>query len=268
MIKSNYFKSSGNTVQPDPILGKKLLEEALRQGGLSGVMSDKEIAALYNSGDIVVYPLAVKDISRIKGSSIDLRLGKFYFRTGQSKPSEYINPFDQKSIKNYFGTYQTAIKHELWCKENNAKPFNGISKDSLIIVLEPGERILGHTHEFVGISAGIGTSSLSARSSSGRLGIAVCNDTGWGDPGYINRWTLEISNNNPNPIALVVGIRYLQAVFYWTGIVEQDYGKIGHYQNSTSLQELINNWHPNRLLPNILEEEKDMFIPLDIDNKF
>jgi dCTP deaminase len=267
-MKTNYFTSHKNLIEPNKALGKKQLATALRQDGLSGVMSDKEIAALYNSGDIIIHPLATGDISRIKGSSIDLRLGKFYFRVGQNYHEKYLNAFDKKSINDYFGPYQSAIPHDLWCQQNKAKPFKGISKDSLIIVLAPGERILGHTHEFVGISSGIGTSSMYARSSSGRLGLAVCGDSGWGDPGYINRWALEISNNNPYHTPLVVGARYMQIVFYWTGIVEQDYGKIGNYQSSTSLQELIDNWHPNKLLPNILQTEGDMLEPLDIDNKF
>ncbi len=27
--------------------------------------------------------------------------------------------------------------------------------------------------------------------------VAVCLDAGWGDPGYVNRWTLEVYNLKP-----------------------------------------------------------------------
>jgi deoxycytidine triphosphate deaminase len=124
--------------------------------------------------------------------------------------------------------------------------------------LRPGERILGHTHEFIGIKAP-GTSTLQARSTWGRNGIAVCLDAGWGDPGYINRWTLEIYNMNQHEsVVLPVGERIAQMVFYETGPVEGEYRKLsGKYQTevSANLKHIIKDWKPQQMLP---QAYKDM----------
>ena len=78
------------------------------------------------------------------------------------------------------------------------------------------------------------TTMMKARSSMGRNFIAVCKASadlffcnlffvsnhcyqcaGWGDIGYINRWTMEITNNSRYySIPLVVGRRIAQIVFF------------------------------------------------------
>lgn len=58
---------------------------------------------------------------------------------------------------------------------------------------------------------------MKARSSLGRNFIEVCKCAGWGDVGYINRWTMEITNNSRYySIPLVVGRRIAQIVFFDT----------------------------------------------------
>lgn len=59
---------------------------------------------------------------------------------------------------------------------------------------------------------------MKARSSIGRNFIEVCKCAGWGDVGYINRWTMEITNNSSHyAIPLVVGRRIGQIIFFETG---------------------------------------------------
>ena len=52
--------------------------------------------------------------------------------------------------------------------------FEEYSLDQPIIILKPGERILAHTHEFVGIRAEGGSAQVLSRSTWGRNGVAVC----------------------------------------------------------------------------------------------
>jgi len=141
----------------------------------------------------------------------------------------------------------------------------GIPADHPIIVLEPGERILAHTHEFIGIR-GDATSTMQARSTWGRNGVAVCLDAGWGDPGYINRWTMEIYNmNQRDAVILPVGERIAQIVFYATGPVNSEYSKLsGKYQTAAAdnLAELIKSWGPEQMLPRAYKDKRRK--PLDV----
>jgi len=134
-----------------------------------------------------------------------------------------------------------------------------IDPNQPIIVVRPGERLLGHTHEFIGIKAP-GTSTLQARSTWGRNGVAVCIDAGWGDPGYINRWTLEIYNMNQHEsVVLPVGERIAQMVFYETGPVDGEYKKLsGKYQtgSSANLERLVRDWRPEQMLPRAYKDKR------------
>ena len=128
----------------------------------------------------------------------------------------------------------------------------GINDDHPVIVLRPNERILAHTHEFIGILPP-GTTSMQARSTTGRIGISACYCAGWGDPGYINRWTMEVHNLNENEyIVLPVGYRIAQIVFSATGPVATEYAKAsGNYQANISadLAAVKAAWRPWMLLP-------------------
>ena len=97
-----------------------------------------------------------------------------------------------------------------------------------------------------------------SRSTWGRNGVAVCFDAGWGDPGYINRWTMEIYNlNQRHSVVLPVGERIAQIVFSHTGEVSGEYSNLsGKYQTSDDLQELIKNWSPEQMLPRAYKDER------------
>src|SRR5690606_23568650 len=105
-----------------------------------------------------------------------------------------------------------------------------------------------------------GTSTMQARSTWGRNGVAVCLDAGWGDPGYINRWTMEIYNMNQHEsVVLPVGERIAQLVFYETGPVDQEYKKLsGKYQpgDSHDLKSIIENWKPEQMLPRAYKDQR------------
>ena len=212
-----------------------------------GVYSNLQITEAIKKGHIICTPLN-KD--HIKGSSLDLTLGQWYYKTEHGHASDFYNPFSKKDVEKYFTGPLKAIKHKTWAKEAGRQLFENIPPDHLIIVLGPGERILGHTHEFVGIKPP-GTTGMQARSTWGRNGIGVCMDAGWGDPGYINRWTMELYNlNQHHSVVLPVGERLAQMVFYHTGEVKGQYSQIsGTYQMATNLKDIIKQWKPEDMLP-------------------
>src|SRR5690606_41242391 len=88
---------------------------------------------------------------------------------------------------------------------------------------------------------------------------------GWVAPGYINRLTLEIYNlNEHETVLLPVGERIAQAVFLETGEVEGSYGEgrdngfSGKYQQGTDLQDIIESWHPEQMLPRAFKDQRTL----------
>ena len=215
----------------------------------AGVYSNTQIKEAIAKNHIVFYPYTEEHIA---GSSVDVTLGHWYYRTERNKNGGFYNPFDEHDVKSYFEGPFAAETHQNWAEANGRRLFPGIPADQQVIILAPGERILAHTHEFIGIRPP-GTSTMQARSTWGRNGVAVCLDAGWGDPGYINRWTMEIYNmNKDHSVVLPVGERIAQIVFYHTGPVEGQYRKIsGKYQKGTDqdLQTIVKEWRPEQMLP-------------------
>jgi dCTP deaminase len=220
------------------------------------VYSNTQIRQAVKDGHIVFHPYIDEHIA---GSSIDVTLGNWYYRTERPSEGGFYNPFDEEAVRQYFSGALQAETHKDWAAKHGRKLFKNIPPEQQIIVLRPGERILAHTHEFIGIKAP-GTSTMQARSTWGRNGVAVCLDAGWGDPGYVNRWTMEIYNMNQHEsVVLPVGERIAQIVFYETGPVDKEYKKLtGKYQPAASddLDAIIKNWTPDQMLPRAYKDKR------------
>jgi len=216
---------------------------------VTGVYSNTQIIDAIAKGHIIQYPAAPE---LINAGSIDVRLGHHFYRTDIQDGERVYNLFDEADIARYFGEPLAAqpLKELGKLKELiNEETLRNIDPNQPVILMRPHERILAHTHEFIGIKAP-GASSMQAKSTTGRNGIVVCKDAGWGDPGYINRWTMEIQNDNDEYLPLQVGMPIAQIVFYHTGEVTGDYTTLtGNYQTSTNLEELVAHWHPSQMLP-------------------
>ena len=221
--------------------------------------SDLQIIDGLLSGHIVCYPLVSE---HIRGSSIDVTLGDQYYELDAHERNGY-NPFDEEDVKRYFGPHQRAISNAEWSAQNKGQTWKNIPDDHPIIVLRPHQRILAHTHEFIGVNPPTGTTEMRARSSWGRNGVVVCKDAGWGDPGFINRWTMEIQNDNPEPVVLPVGERVAQIIIVETGLVGGHYGDGGKYQGGQSLAEIVRNWTPEQMLPRAYKDERRM--PIEVN---
>lgn len=213
-------------------------------------LSDKKILDEIKKGHIVIEPFNRKNLST---SSYDVTLGEWFFAEQHPKHFENLyNIYDKKHIDRVWGREPKRAKPAREVLKKYSFDYTGIKPEDKIILLAPGETILAHTEEFIGGRDHI-TTMMKARSSFGRSFIAVCKCAGWGDVGYINRWTLEINNySNRYYIPLVVGRRIGQLVFFETGpILQSDYTKGGKYQSSGSVSALKKSWKPHNMLPRL-----------------
>lgn len=223
------------------------------------VYSNTEIKAAVEDQTIVCVPFNSNNVSE---ASLDFTLGHYFYKQEYEEDNKVYNPFDKGDVSRYFKGPLEAMTHKDWCDKYGYKLFKNIPADHPIIVLRPGERILAHTHEFVGIRTHGGAAEVKSRSSWGRNGVAVCFDAGWIDPGYINRITLEIYNLNMHEsVVLPVGERIGQLIFHKTGPVEGDYsdgrnGMSGKYQHTSNLDELISSWTPETMLPRAYKDKR------------
>lgn len=223
------------------------------------VYSNTEIKKAIKDGTIVSLPINEDNISE---ASIDFTLGHYFYKQEFDERSRVYSPFDPSDVERYFKGPLEAMPHREWCDRYDHKLLKNIPPDHPIIVLKPGERILGHTHEFIGIRAHGGAALVKSRSSWGRNGVAICFDAGWVDPGYINRITLEIYNLNMHEsVVLPVGERVGQLIFHRTGPVSGGYaegrdGMSGKYQHSDDLNELISSWRPEMMLPRAFKDQR------------
>ena len=225
------------------------------------VYSNKQIKQAIEDGVIVSVPYNPDNVSE---ASVDFTLGYYFYKQEYDERSRVYNPFDRDDVDRYFKGPLEAMPHQEWCDRYGFKLFENIPPEHPIIVLKPGERILAHTHEFIGIRSHGGAAEVKSRSSWGRNGVAVCFDAGWIDPGYVNRITLEIYNlNQHESVVLPVGERIGQLIFHTAGPVEGDYsdgrdGMSGKYQHTDNLDELIASWRPEMMLPRAFKDERRM----------
>lgn len=213
-------------------------------------LSDKKILDEIKKGDILIDPFKKENLAT---SSYDVTLGEYYFREKRPKYLYNVyNIYNKKHTDHVWGTVPEKAHKAKEVLEGVKFDYVGINPDEKIILLEPGETILAHTEEFIGGRNHI-TTMMKARSSMGRNFIEVCKCAGWGDVGYTNRWTMEITNNSSHyAIPLVVGRRIAQIIFFETGeILSSDYTKIGKYQSSQELKDLKKNWKPEMMLPRL-----------------
>jgi dCTP deaminase len=214
-------------------------------------LSDRRILEEMKKGDIVISPFEREQLAT---SSYDVTLGEWFYR---EQPPQYnhalYNIWSKDHMEHVWGAgkVERAVVAKEAFKKYNFE-WDGIHPTDKVIILRPGETILAHTNEYIGGKAHI-TTMMKARSSMGRNFIEVCKCAGWGDVGYVNRWTMEITNNSKNYIIpLVVGRRIAQIIFFETGpVLETDYTKTGKYASSTNLAQLKKKWKPEDMLPKL-----------------
>jgi dCTP deaminase len=214
------------------------------------LLSRDQILKHLKNGSIVIEPFRER---QLKTTSYDVTLGEWFWREKHPAGRATVhNLYDKNSTNSVWeGPFRAEPIKEV--QERLGQEFKNIPPESRAIILEPGETILAHTQEFIG-GRDICVAKMYARSSIGRNFIEVCKDAGWGDVGYFNRWTMEITNNSKHyTIPLIVGWRIAQMVFYEVAPLvakKIDYvGEGGKYQRSQDVEELKRSWQPEMMLP-------------------
>lgn len=214
------------------------------------LLSRNAILRHLKEGNIIIDPFHPK---KLKTTSYDVAIGEHFWRESHPNGGHTIhNIYDEASTKRIWSGPHKAESVEKIAKIMGMK-FANIKPEDKIILLHPRETILAHTKEFVGGRKKC-VAKMYARSSLGRNFIEVCKDAGWGDVGYFNRWTMEVTNNSQHfTIPLVVGRRIAQMVFYEVEpIKDADYSKDkygGKYQMADDLKKLKKEWSPSMMLP-------------------
>ena len=224
-------------------------EEAMdnRNAPLRSLLSKPIILEHIKEGNIFIDPFNANDL---RTTSYDVRLGENYFQEQPFRAlhRRVLNPFDKEHIERYWGNPQKATVTADWIAENG--PLKNIKPEDNVIIVGPGECILAHTQEFIGGKNCV-TTEMRARSSMVRIGITVCKCAGWGDLGFCNRWTMEVSNHlKDTSVVLVVGMRVAQIAFYQVDPLDESYYLSGEqYQNTDDTKKMIKTWSPYLMLP-------------------
>lgn len=213
------------------------------------LLSRNAILRHLDKGTIIIDPF---DERKLKTASYDITLGEWFWRERHPEGRATIhNLYDENSTKRIWeGPFRSEKARTVAGKLN--MPLANIHPDDEVILLRPGETILAHTQEFIGGRINV-VAKMYARSSMGRNFVEVCKDAGWGDVGYFNRWTMEVTNNSQYyAIPLVVGRRVGQMVFYEVEPLEQvpDYVREGgKYQTSNDITVVKKDWNPHMMIP-------------------
>ena len=257
------------------------------------LLSDRAILTGLLLGSIVIQPF---NLSHLSTSSYDVTLGPHYYREAAPEPGcALYNPYCADMVRRVWGEARQAERHSAYIQRAEQPPLRGIAAEDLLIWIAPGETILAHTSEYIG-GRGSVTTMMKARSSMGRNFIEVCKVTpqpptrthchlactrtdrlmccravrccgvqcaGWGDIGYTNRWTMEVTNNSRYySIPLVVGRRIAQIVFLDSdGVLEGEggttsYERAGKYQTSSDMEALTRSWQPSDMLPRLYADRE------------
>lgn len=161
------------------------------------ILSDNEIMAARNRGEIVIEPF---DIDQLGGNSYDVRLAPVLrvYKTSSTAGSamswrgldigEELASFGCTSVFSSslsLGQLDAALEPSVL---DIPIPDRGI-------VLVPGILYLASTVEYTETHRHV--PYLDGRSSAGRLGISIHSTAGRGDVGFCNHWTMEITVAQP-----------------------------------------------------------------------
>lgn len=159
------------------------------------ILTKNDIINEANNGKIVIKPL---NLDNICANSVDVTLNK--------------------TLLIYKNKTLDMISNEQ--TEEIVIPNDGL-------VLQPGELYIGMTNEVAGSEHYI--PMYEGRSSLARLGISSHISAGFGDIGYVNKWTLEITV--VKPVRIYPNIRIGQVYFVEPSTVDHKELYLGKYGN-------------------------------------
>jgi len=229
------------------------------------LLSRPEILAELEAGNILISPF---DEENVGPNSYDVTFGPHVWRevapskrldrlrivrsqSDHVEVSDLYNPYDARDVEYLFQKDEAVLASTPFTAKQ-LQQLSGISPTDKVVLIAPGESILGHTIEFIGGCSNNITTKMFARSSIGRNFLEMCRCAGMGDIGYCTRWTMEITNNSRYyTLPLVVGRRIAQIEFSRTAPVEKKYTKQGKYQTEDDPEKLQATWAPEMMLPKL-----------------
>lgn len=165
---------------------------------LLGYLNKKEILALLGSKELFLAPLL--EITQIGEIGIDFRLGYDFLVSTQGREAfinasknEWIENGNQKNINQFFQSTRRQIGETF--------------------ILHPHQTVLAVSLEYIKLPSDC-ILKLYMRSSYSRLGITINTIA---QPGYCGCLSIELTNNNNNPINLSVGSRIMQGLLFRIG---------------------------------------------------
>ncbi len=183
------------------------------------MLSGRSIIKAMEDGDIVIKPF---NEEHLQPNSYDVVLGNWVVRFRLKRHTTRLG-------EDY--DLQEVFDEPEWIRAGEE------------FILLPHERILCHTEEVIGTTRKF-VAQLATRSTMARLGLDVCGSAGFGDVGFVNRWTLELQNQSPRAVSIPVGIRVAQ--FFFTRLEttgEADDVYQGSYQGGDK------EWTPYDMIP-------------------
>ena len=171
-----------------------------------------------------------------------------------------IDPFDEK----YLGpnSYDLSIGGNIIRYANSTFPLWIDSENSILnafdypeqhreyFLIRSKERLLAHTIEYAGAYKRY-VPKLASRSSTARWGLDICASAGFGDVGYVNRWTLEVYNFTNYHIFVPVGARLCQ--IYFDRLVDHEGNHIDGEDTYAGIYQQEKEWEPRDMLPKLIK---------------
>lgn len=176
------------------------------------ILTKQEIIEERDKGMVIIEPFTPENLAP---NSYDVTIGEWYVLPRKDLPSQVV-----------------LFQDNMW--ERPQKTTTGF------IPVPARATILAHTREAVGGVKYI-TTEMKCRSTVGRSLLAVCKCAGWGDVGFRQVWTMEITNFSDSDILIPVGSRVAQIVFFRTKEVPPE----DEYRGQYEAQE----WTPEMMLP-------------------
>lgn len=167
------------------------------------ILADHEIRELLFSRDLQITGLMPEDIN---AHSVDIHLSNSFLARRSGTVIDLDNPGSQKYV-----------------------PVPAYDPSGAILIY-PGQFILGSSLERISLPANL-PASLFGVSTNARCGLQIHSTGAWIDAGFEGEITLEISNNESDPILLRPGMRIGQLVFHRSLIASYEYS--GRYQGQT-----------------------------------
>jgi hypothetical protein len=213
----------------------------------NGILSDTDITdARDQEDDIIIIPF---NYNNLKSYGYDIYLCNTYFKLkNNNNDKNYIDPWNDNFLK------------DTWDINNIINIINDDDKDNGDIYLNPGDKILSFSNEFIYVEDHLYPEIKNIdRLSFANISVLCKN------PNHLARWPLIITNNNNNIVKININ-KPIATIIFHVLISDSFYPKDKLYSNINppSEKKLIDEWNPKQFFIDFYENNDD--IQWDSDN--